>query len=161
MTTAAKIGVDTQIISYLLMANTSDVSHEANEKLKREKMAIQALWLSPYCDLFVAPTVWKEIARIPRHRVGTLPNMTLREQNVSTLVLLFNEIFGLDTHAVDAWARYYNQFHKDMDDCYLIAESEEAALDVVPTYDQDLLKHLRHRANISLMRPSEYEDSLN
>jgi len=161
MTTAAKIGVDTHIVSYLLLANTSDISNEADQKLMREELAIQSLWLSPDCDLFVAPTVRKEIARIPGYRAGTLPNMTLRDQNLGTLILLFNEILGLDAHAVDARARHYNQFHNDMDDCYLVAECEEAALDVVLTFDRDLLKHLRHQTNISLMTPSEYDDSLN
>jgi hypothetical protein len=71
------------------------------------------------------------------------------------------EILRLDAHAVGARARHYNQFHNDMDDCYLVAESEEAALDVVLTFGRDLLRHLRHRANISLMTSSEYEDSLN
>lgn len=87
--------------------------------------------------------------------------MSLLDQNVRTLILLFNEILRLDAHAVDAWARHYNQFHNDMDNCYLVAESEEVTLDVVLTFDRDLLRHLRHRANISLMTPSEYEDSLN
>ena len=161
MTMAAKIGVDTHIVSYLLLANTSDISNEDDEKLMREELAIHSLWLSPYCDLFVTPTVWKEIARIPGYRAGTLPNVSLRDQNISTLILLFNEILGLDAHAVDARARHYNRFHKDMDDCYLVAESEEAALDVILTFDRDLLKHLRHQANIPLMMPSEYEDGLN
>lgn len=87
--------------------------------------------------------------------------MSLLNQNVRTLILLFNEILRLDAHAVDARARHYNQFHNDMDVRKLVAEFEEAALDFILTFDRDLLRHFRHRANISLMMPSEYEDRLN
>lgn len=159
MSTAAKIGVDTQIVSYLLIANTTDVSTETDKQLMQEKLAIQALWLSPYCDLFVAPTVWKEIWRIPMNLAGTRPGMTRYAENVGTLILLFNEILHLDAQAVDTRARYYSQFHTDLDDCYLVAESEEAVLDVVLTYDKELLKHLKHRTNIPLMTPTEYQNS--
>lgn len=159
--TTAMIGVDTHIVDYLLTANTTDVSNETDYPLMKEKVTIQSLWLSPYCMLCVAPTVWKEVLRIPRSRAGTLPGMPLKEQAVGTLILLFHEILRLDAQAVDRRARYYNQFHKDLDDCYLIAESEEAALDVVLTYDKALLKHLKQRANIPIMTPTEYEDCPN
>ena len=59
-----------------------------------------------------------------------------------------------------AKADAYLQFHPDPRDCHLVGEAECAQLDALVTLKTDLLNGLRQRAEVSILTPAAYWESL-
>jgi len=157
------VAVDAMVFSYLLQANTtdSDPTLDSDKALAAERLAIQKIWRSQRCDVFIPPTISKEILRINQSKPGTLPKTTLLDQHRRTRDCFVLEILHLDAVAVDQMAQGFLQYHSDPDDCYVVAESECAEMDVLLTFDTCLLKHLRNRTvKLSLLTPTAYQAEL-
>ncbi len=161
MRTVEKVSLDSQILTYLLEEITGGASGSADHTLVAEKQATLRIWRSQLCDMFIVPAVSREMFRISRTKAGTMLSMNRRDAHALMRNLHFNEVLHLDADAVDRKARHYQRYHPFLDDCYVVAESELAELDVLLSNDIPLLTNLRNQTvKLHLMRPSEYETKL-
>lgn len=145
-----RVAVDGNVLSYLIQANTLgyDPSTDPDKKLAPERKAAFRLLLYLPC-IYLVPTISEEIENIP--------DLNLRKQHTEVRDILFDEVLNLNNEAVNDLAVTYYDLHKSRKDCRLVAEAKLGCLDVLLTFDQDLIKHLSgYTDQLMLTTPSAY-----
>ena len=145
MRTKAKIGLDSQCLSYLIDA-IQGIS-EPTGKLADEKKALFRIYLYLPYPSYYTPTVLQECAAIR--------NSDKREIHDLYLGATFDDIIISDNDAVEKLANQYVLYHSGISDCRILAEAGIGGLDVLLTYDCSFLNHLGNRSNnVKLTTPS-------
>lgn len=147
-----RVGLDSQCLSYLL-----DAINEVNEPrdpLASEKKALIRSWF--YLEkgtFFIAETVMKEVANMRAS--------DRRDFHESFVRTLFHDFPVCNASAVACRALYFHSIHPELNDCRILAESEEHEIDVLLTYDDNFRRRLATASStIRLMTPCSYWDSL-
>jgi hypothetical protein len=151
-TSEAKVGLDSQCLSYLLDGIAG--IQEPTDTLAPEKKALLRSWFYMPKTFILCATVMLEVARIR--------NLERREFHEGFVRVLFLDYPVRNPSAVQARAVQFEAMHPKPSDCRILAEAEELGLDMLLTYDQDFRKRLASASSIvSVMTPSAYWTSLN
>lgn len=145
------IGIDSQCLSYVIdaMAGIS----EPMDSLASEKKALLRLYLYLPGTLYITPTVLDECAAIR--------DIERREFHKSFCNVLIEEVAVPRNQAQELSARY-KAYHSGDNDCNILAEAVQGGLNILATYDNDFISHLRSKENrIKLDRPSVIWESMN
>lgn len=148
----AFIGVDTNIVDYLVRAKTEgyDPKTDPDPVLATEKVAAYRIFLCADA-LAVGPTVNGEIEKTadPAFRYQLI---TFRDDHLVEL--------NTDGAKAERRAEFFHQYHtgeKNWRDCLVVAEAEIGGLQVLLTFDFGLRKRLYGKAgSLRLKAPSEY-----
>jgi predicted nucleic acid-binding protein len=139
-------------LSYLLDAIAGVL--EPTDTLALERKALVRSWF--YLQegtFFITETVMKEVVEMRA--------CDRRDFHESFVMTLFNDYPVGNADAVARRARDFKAIHREINDCHILAESEELGIDVLLTYDNDFRRRL---ANVSptvrIMTPCLYWDSL-
>jgi hypothetical protein len=146
-----RVGLDSQCLSYLLDA-ISEVS-EPTDPLTPEKKALIRSWF--YLEegtFFITETVMKEVAEIRAS--------DRRDFHERFVLTLFHDYPVGNADVVTTRALYFYSIHPELNDCRILAESEELGIDVLLTYDGDFRRRLATASStVRLMTPCSYWDS--
>jgi len=150
LATKATVGIDTNVLAYLIQASNGkyDPSLDEDMILRAERIAAYRIFLySP--ALAVGPTVSDEIEKTV--------DAEERVQLIRFRDVLLVELLELDTRHVEQRVKSLLRYHRQGRDCRIVAESEVGGLEVLLTFDRELRKHLDGRSELLRLRyPSEH-----
>jgi hypothetical protein len=146
--------IDSNVLTYFLEAFQDgydpgqDVSGLANERVA----AVRCFFYGER-PFWVGPTVKRECARIR--------NISWADLHLRIPLTLLQDM-APETPEKDLEARAIDLkvHHPSHDDCRVVAEAEAIGLSVLLTCDQDLIGRLGPRSRVSMLRPSQFWDSL-
>ena len=141
-----RVGMDSQCLSYLI--DTMARATEPLGLLAEEKKSLIRIYFYMPDTLYLTATVKEECARIR--------NVNWRELHESFSQMIFDEVTPTNTSEVKVFTAAYANYHRDNEDCCILAEAEVGGLDVLLTYDKAFLSHLKEKSQkVSLLTPSE------
>jgi len=117
-----------------------------------QKLALYRLALYQHWGYFVTETV--------KNEVKDIPNIDLAKMHESWLSTLIDEVRVRNPGRVNARTEELAEHHSDANDCRIVAECEDAGLQVLLSNDDNLIKRLGSRSEILIIRPLEYWESL-
>jgi hypothetical protein len=142
------VAIDSQICTYLVQAWTDD-GPDLSDPLYEEKIALVRLIFNKYGAFHVAPTVIREYGKIPD------PQIRFAHQDFN----FFSMIRPEDLADVESRTLKYSQHHpgeKNLSDCGVVAETESCDVEVLLSFDSDLIKRLKSKTQtLRILKPSE------
>lgn len=143
------VGLDSQCYTYLIdvMSNLS----EPTDNIANQKIALFRTFLYRKEGLFLLPTV-----RIECERIKDIMRAQLHE----SWTTLFPETQPINPSHIDKQTNEFLTFHSDADDCRILAETEDAGLSVLLSFDSKFITHLKGKTNVSIIRPLDFWISL-
>jgi hypothetical protein len=143
-----RVGLDSQCLSYLLDAINQ--VNEPTDPLALERKALIRSWF--YLQegtLFVTETVMKEVAKMRAS--------DRRDFHESFVRTLFHNYPVGNPDAVTTRSLQFKLSHPELNDCRILAESEELGIGVLLTYDDNFIRRLATvSSTVRLMTPCSY-----
>ena len=104
--------------------------------------------------------LWTQLAigKIATEEVEATPDPVLRAALMDIVRFHLHEVW-IESYAQPAWKRRANElmeYHGKERDCLVVAEAEILGVDGLLTCDETLIQHLRHKAKVDLIRPSDW-----
>lgn len=147
--TETHVGLDSNCYTFLIEAMVG--TYEPTDPLADQRIALFRTFLYRHDCLFLTPTVVKEFKRIPDAKHAEMHN---------SWTVLFCETQPIDPPRIDARAKELEAFHKDADDCQILAEAEDAGLETILLFDGEFIRRLSGKSKVVLIRPAEFWQSL-
>lgn len=146
------IGIDSDCLSYLI-DTIEDVSEPIGDTAN-EKKSLFRIYLYSESIFFVTPTVEMQYNRIK--------DVDRRKLHESFSEVVFSDADIHDHDEVKRLVGCYSKYHKDAEDCRILAEAVTINLGVLLTNGKQFRSHLSNRVtSLRLERPSAYWQSLN
>lgn len=146
----SNVSLDSQCLSYLIDA-MADI-REPTDALAPQRLALFRSYLYRPGGLVTTPTVMVECRRIR--------DAARAEFHESWIHTLFGEAQPIDPAQIDARTTQLLDFHSDPDDCQILAETEDAGLTTLLSFDFDFISHLADKTTVNLLRPNDFWQSL-
>lgn len=151
-----KIAIDSNILSYFVDVTLPNYDPlNDHESLRNEKISILriALYVKDI-RLYILPLVETEWRRIPDNQRHFL-------HSIGKLVVFSSRPWTIDQTTFNNLTMKYFQYHRNKNDCQLLAEAELTGMKIVLTNDNEFIKNLSNKTIIMIIRPSEYFEKLN
>ena len=148
---AHRVSLDSQCLSYLLDGITGII--EPTDSLAEERKALLRTWFYRPGTFVLTETVMNEVANIR--------NIERRKSHQDFVLPMFHDDSVRNPSFVAKRAIEFESLHPKKNDCRILAEAEDAEVDIVLTYDDKFLKMLGTASNkCRLERPTLYWLSL-
>ena len=144
---AHRVSLDTQCLSYLLDGIAGII--EPTDSLAEERKALLRTWFYRPGTFVLTETVMGKVANIK--------NIDRRKFHQDFILPLFHDDSVRNPSLVAKRTLEFESFHPSKNDCRILAEAEDAEVDIVLTYDDKFLKRLGSVSNkCRLERPTSY-----
>jgi hypothetical protein len=150
------ISIDSNSHTCLIEAVCPDYDPEKdNSGLFEERRSMIRILLYNHQPFYVLPTVQTEYKRIK--------NLNWMEEHEEfTKMLLLDYIQKLDNNRIAMRKKTFLYYHNKEMDCQILAEAEDARMDILLSCDKKFIKRLGSRAlNVKIVKPTEYLQRLN
>lgn len=143
------VGLDSQCYTYLIDAMS--ITTTPTDSLAEQKIALFRTFLYGTGVFHLVPTVRKEFEKIRQED---------RRSHHDDWTSLLAETTVINQIGVDARVKELMQFHASEGDATILAEAEDADLAVLLTFDSKFISRLSLHTQVSLLRPTEFWESL-
>ena len=139
------VAVDSQIVTFFVEAERN--SKPVSAVLQNTYNAVYDIALT--YGFWLLPKVEEEVQKIP--------DVAYRLKHEQSLIQLFR-LTNLSEFAsqIEARTKKLRMFHRDGNDCWILAEAEALQADVLLTFDEDFEKRLKSRTSVQLIKPSQF-----